>query len=163
MRTLIIAMLALLPLTAAAEGFSEAELLEAVEVYAPTRYERLIQLKDTDPEAYEAALETVSAKLLQRNLVKREYTERLEEVEARFRALVEQHADASKRRQEELRGELEAVAVEYFELKMEAKRMRLEAIQAKVDRMEAELERHEARRDEIISRRIDEALAEPVE
>ncbi|MFT5685147.1 MAG: hypothetical protein ACI8RZ_006096 [Myxococcota bacterium] len=160
MRTLIIALLTLLPLTAAAEGFTEAELLEAVEIYAPNRYDRLTTLKDTDPDAYEAALEAVSEKLIARNLLKSEYSARLSEVEVRFKELAAKHAEASKRQQEAIRVELEEVAVEYFELKMELKRMRLEAIRAKVDRMEDELERHEARRDEVISRRIDAILEE---
>jgi len=158
MRTLFIALLGLLPLNAAAEEFSEDELLEAIEVYTPNRYDRLIALKETDPEAYAVSLETISAKLSNRTTSS--HTEPLEEVEARFRELITQHAESSKHSQEAIRRELEAVAIEYFELKMEVKRQRLQAIQAKVDRLEAELESNEARRDQIIAKRIDKAIAE---
>ena len=158
MRILLIALLALLPLTAAAEGFSEEELLEAVKTYAPQRYEKLISLKDTDPDAYEDALEVVSQKLLERKMAQSEHKAQQEVLKARFMELAVQHADASKRQQEALRVEMEALANQYFEVQMEAKRLRLEAIQAKVERMEAQLERREERRDEIINRYIDAAL-----
>jgi CII-binding regulator of phage lambda lysogenization HflD len=163
MRTLIIAtltsaLLTLLPLTAAAESFTEAELLEAVRTHAPSRYEKLMALKDTDPDAYEAAMERVSEKLLERRLESAAYSERVTALKARFEALAAEYTDARPRRQEEIRAELESLAAELLEIQLEAKRLRLEAIQAKVDRMEEQLSRKEAHRDEIIRRYVEEAL-----
>jgi len=162
MRSLLIALLTLLPLTAAAADFSEAELLAAARIYMPGRYDRLVTLKDTDPEAYEAALETISTKLSQRSHIKSAYTEQLAAIEDSFQSLVAQHAESDKRGKAAIRTELESVATEYFELKLKIKLQRLEAIQATVNRLEAELESDELRR-ELISERIDKALVEAAE
>ena len=158
MRMILISLLALIPFTAAASDFSEAELLEAVQTYAPTRYEKLMELRESDPDAYEDALEKVAEKLIQQKMEKAEYKEHIAEMKARFQELAAEHAAASPRKQEDVRLEMEALAQEFFEMQMAAKRMRLEAIQAKVTRMEEQLERKESRRDEIIDRYVEAAL-----
>ena len=158
-RILIALLLAVAPLTAAAEeSFTEEELLEFVQEYAPSRYERLISLKETDPDRYEQALQKVSEKVIERKLKRTEYTEQTAEMKARFMELAAQHEAASKRQQPEIRAEMEAMADEFFSMQLEVKRMRLEAIQARVDRMEAQLLKHEESREEIIDSYITKAL-----
>jgi hypothetical protein len=158
MRLIFITLLALLPLNAEAAELSEAELLEAVQTYTPNHYDKLIALRDSDPEAYEAALEKVSEKVLAQKTEKAEYKEELAKIKVQFQELAAQHAAAQPQQQEELREEMRLLAEEYFEMNQRAKRMRLEAIQAKAVRMEGQLERQESRRDQIIERYIEAAL-----
>ena len=113
MRMLFITLIALLPLTAEASDLSEAELLEVVQAYAPSRYEKLIALRDSDPDAYEAALEKVAEKVIEQKLEKAEYTEKTAEMKAQFEALASEHAAAGPRQQEDIRAEMEAQAQEF--------------------------------------------------
>jgi hypothetical protein len=158
MRLIFITLLALLPLNAEAAELSEAELLEAVQTYTPNHYDKLIALRDSDPEAYEAALEKVSEKVLAQKTEKAEYKEELAKIKVQFQDLAAKHAASQPQQQEALREEMRLLAEEYFEMNQRAKRMRLEAIQAKAVRMEGQLERQESRRDQIIERYIEAAL-----
>lgn len=158
MRLIFITLLALLPLNAEAAEPSEAELLEAVQTYTPNHYDKLIALRDSDPEAYEAALEKVSEKVLAQKTEKAAYKEEMATIKVQFQELAAQHAAARPHQQDELREEMRLLAEEYFEMNQRAKRMRLEAIQAKAVRMEGQLERQESRRDQIIERYIEAAL-----
>ena len=165
MSRITLALLAfVLPLSAFAADepdadFSEAALLEAVEEYAPDRYQRLIELRETNPERYERALVTVAEKLQSKQQLKSDFNNQNMEMKGRLTELSAQHAQANEQEQARIRAEMVALNSELFDLQMEAKYLHLANIQARVERMETSLQKRETNRAEIINTSVDETLA----
>ncbi|MFT4975331.1 MAG: hypothetical protein ACI8S6_001218 [Myxococcota bacterium] len=147
--------------TASAEDRSEAELLAAVQQYAPDRYERLIRLQERDPERYQEALQTVEALLIEREARQTEREEIRSELRERRRALLAAHDAASTdAKRAEIRADLEALAIDQLALKADLQHQRLAAARTRLEQMEAELAEQEARREELAAEKVDALLRE---
>lgn len=163
MRALLLIGLLAFSTTAAADPteYTEAELLSAVQKYAPERFERLMRLKDTDPERYAVALETIEELMLQKDERKTERREQMQSIRERKTALLAAYDGArTERARAEAQAELEALALEQLELKLSLKQQRLDAARARLDRMQAELEAQSANLEEQARQQVEEALKE---
>lgn len=120
---------------------TEAELLLAVQAYAPERFERLMQLKDRDPEQYMAALETIEDLMLQKDARQSDRRAQLLSMRERKLSLLAAYdAARSDRERAAVQADLEALALEHLQLKQELQQRRLEAARLRLEHMEAALE-----------------------
>lgn len=138
---------------------SEAEILATVQEHAPDRFERLIKLKDRDPERYQEELEKVELLLLQRQQRQAERQAERQALKEEKRAQLQAYRGAdSAQEREAIRAEMEARAVVYLTERLEWKRARLEAARARLEAMEAELEAQEATLEEQASQKVEALL-----
>ena len=137
-----------------------AELMEKVRERYPERYERLMKLRQEDPEAFRHALRSLHHQMTFGDDAKdpaiRERKDHIRDLMGQFKEVLEDYRDAGERKQDKIREELETLANEIFDAKQEFRRNRLKRVQEKVQELKAEIAERDAQKDDLIQEFIDE-------
>ena len=139
------------------------ELLEALQQYMPQRYERLMELRERRPRAYEVVLRGHWAwyqrwQGLPEDVRHAYITMEMERSCARQLARQIRDCEEADRR-EQLMTELARSVAQHFDAAQQYQAYRLEQFRRRLAQVEAEIEDRSARRDEIIDEQIEALLA----
>lgn len=131
--------------------------LERFRTEQPEEYRELMELRETNPEAFREQLRNHM-----RDLVKRVRGESLSDQEQELHELARQYREAeTEAERRRLRETLRDGLTELFDDRIRSQRERLEDMRARLEEVEAAIERREEHRDEIIDTRVDELLRDP--
>ncbi len=136
----------------------EQQLLAQVRENDECRYEKLLELRERNPQAYHRALEEVARHFqeMRGNPKVQQLEADMKAVEAqiRSRALALKHADSDKEARR-LEGELEELLGQMFDLRSEMQRMRIDQMSERLAGLEEELANREENRDQFIEERME--------
>jgi len=138
----------------------EGELLALVKEHAPERYETLVGLKTTDPEAYMRTLRRIAKVYREtggdevavgRKIEMHSLERELHELAGDFSSLSASDQKARRKQMDELGSTL-------FTLRQEDRRANVVRLEARLEELKAEIEEREKNEDELIDRFIDHLI-----
>jgi hypothetical protein len=139
------------------------ELLEKVRDHAPEKYEKLMELRRTDPDRFRQHMRKIRHSIGKWGMKDPEVREHMEKMRAAtdsFREQAAAHATASAKDQADIRAALVEMADELFELRQEGRRLRVERAKAHIEELEEAIEERDKARDELIEEFVDEAVGD---
>jgi len=135
-----------------------ARWLERLKTENPETFERLMQLRDTDPAKFHSELR----RLLLRRGAPKPADPKVAADEAACRDLAQRyHAATAETEKTRLKAELRALVENMFAARTKADRERLARVEQEVDRLRARLAERETKRDEVCAARVEELLTPP--
>jgi len=131
----------------------ERQLLEQVRQQDECRYEKLLELRDRNPQAYRRSLEEAARHFQEMRANPRvmqiEADMKAVEAQIRARALALQHAESDKEARR-IQGDLEALIGQMFDLRSEMQRMRIEQMRERLAELEGDLADREENREDFV-------------
>ncbi len=141
------------------------QLLERVKDKYPEKYERLVELRESDPRLFHQQMMK-----LRHHLTKGEQDpeimERMEEMRtlrSSFQEAVEAYEAAVGNAKEKLREKLTELATEMFAARQGARKRRLERAKERIVELQDEIEQRDQNKDELIQRFVDQATGASLE
>jgi len=136
------------------------ELLGEVKDKNPEKFERLMELRRTDPEAFHHAMRKVKQHyrggIDHDDPAMRAEKEKMRELRRDVRDVLEAYQAADDSEKPKLRKELEALAADVFDARQAHREMRLDKIRDHVEELEAEIKERASNRDALIEAWIEE-------
>ena len=130
-------------------------LLEDIKEQSPERHARLMELKRVDPEGFRKTLKKIHHKMNGGpdiiHPAMRAQKEKMRELREDARDLIGAYRLADDNDQDRIRGEIEALASEIFDVRQSHRKMRLDKIRAQVEDLEIEIEQLAANREQWIT------------
>lgn len=131
-----------------------AELMEKVRERYPEKYEKLMQLRQDDPGAFRHAMRSLHHQMMfgddAKNPEMKQRKEHIRELMGEFKETLDEYRDASEKKQDAIREDLESLVAEIFDAKQEFRRDRLKRVQEKLQDLKVEISERDERRDELI-------------
>ena len=131
-----------------------------LEEHANDRYRKALELRDQDPEAYQAMLAKVARHMESSDPERFAQKQRLKEAKGELHGLVEAYPTLDGGAQREQREVIAVLCDEIFELRQAQRRYQLEAMSEKLQNLTSEIDERDRRKQEILDEFVAELLGE---
>lgn len=132
----------------------------------PEKYEKLMQLKEKNPQGFEKEGMQLRRLVMLRRLKTEDpeayaMSKKLFELEEKAAGLAEEYKkESSLKQKEKIKGEIQGALNEAFDLKLTIEERKLNGLKDKLSELEKSLEKRKSNRDEIIGKHLEGLLQE---
>ena len=142
---------------------SPREMMAWLKENHPEKFEHLLKMRSENPEEFRHQMGRMMRRMHHKKDMSpemKEHHERMKVLSDEFAELLYAFKDASEKEQNKLRGDLQDLAAEMFDMKQEGRRARLDHAKQRIVKLETEIQEREEKRDELIEEWLEQKIGD---